>query len=198
MIGGCRCQPARLVRRSVREPAGRGAATRSPCSGAPPPPAWSWSPGRRSPSAGSTPARPSPSTSPAPCAAPPTGQYATSKPTAHASSFYSQAWNPRIHATMATCRPHERAMARRSPARVRREAPYRPPDRSFPIPTIPGISAGGAVAIAHFERRRQWPGAAREALDGWAQFLRNPYHRLYDHKYRPHSGDGGSAGDGLG
>jgi hypothetical protein len=74
-------------------------------------------------------------------------------------------------------------MARRSPARVRRDAPYRPPDRSFPIPTIPGISAGGAVAVAHFERRRQWPGAAREALDGWAQFLCNPYHRLYDHKY---------------
>jgi hypothetical protein len=32
----------------------------------------------------------------------------------------------------------------------------------------------------HHERRRWWPGAAREALDAWQRFLRDPYHRLFD------------------
>lgn len=72
-------------------------------------------------------------------------------------------------------------MARRSPARVRRDAPC-PPLRG-PVPTIPGLSARGTAAIARLESRRLWPGAAREALDAWALFLRDPYHRLYDPKY---------------
>ncbi|MBB4752534.1 hypothetical protein [Actinoplanes lobatus] len=34
--------------------------------------------------------------------------------------------------------------------------------------------------IAHLERTRLWPGAARDALDAWTRFLRDPYHRLFD------------------
>lgn len=72
-------------------------------------------------------------------------------------------------------------MARRSPAQVRRDAPLRPLDQ--PVPTIPGLSSRGAAAIARFEHDRLWPGAARELLDAWALFIRDPYHRLFDPRY---------------
>lgn len=75
-------------------------------------------------------------------------------------------------------------MARRSPAQVRRAAPRRAPQPPIRVPTIQGISARGAVFIARFERDRYWPGVAREALDAWARFVRNPYHRLYDPDHR--------------
>jgi hypothetical protein len=84
-------------------------------------------------------------------------------------------------ATMAPCRTLERIMARRSPAQVRRDAPH--PLLNRPMPTISGLSPRGAAAIARFERRRLWPGAAREALDAWTLFLRDTYHRLFDPKY---------------
>lgn len=71
-------------------------------------------------------------------------------------------------------------MARKSPARVR-VAGHRRPDR--PVPTIPGLSPRGRAAIAQLERARLWPGAAREALDAWTLFLRDPYHRLFDPAY---------------
>jgi hypothetical protein len=71
-------------------------------------------------------------------------------------------------------------MARRSPAEVRRAGPY--PRLDQPVPTIPGLSPQGVAAIVRFERRRYWPGAAREAFDAWTLFLRDPYHRLFDPK----------------
>ncbi|MGH3655048.1 MAG: hypothetical protein ACRDUA_00160 [Micromonosporaceae bacterium] len=37
--------------------------------------------------------------------------------------------------------------------------------------------------IAQLERTRLWPGAAREALDTWSRFLRDPYHRNFDPQY---------------
>ena len=69
-------------------------------------------------------------------------------------------------------------MARRSPAQLRRDKPYRRLER--PVPAIPGLSPRGLAAVVHHERRRLWPGAAREALDAWQRFLRDPYHRLFD------------------
>jgi hypothetical protein len=33
------------------------------------------------------------------------------------------------------------------------------------------------------ERTRLYEGAAREALDDWTRFLRDPWHRLFDEKY---------------
>jgi hypothetical protein len=82
---------------------------------------------------------------------------------------------------MAPCLTHERAMARRSPAQVRRDAPL--PSLNRPVPTIPGLSPRGIAAIARFEHDRLWPGAAREALDAWTLLVRDPYHRLFDPKY---------------
>jgi hypothetical protein len=70
-------------------------------------------------------------------------------------------------------------MARRSPSRVRYDAPARPLAR--PVPTLPGPR--GLAAIVRLERDRFWPGAARQALDAWEVFLRDPYHRLFDPAY---------------
>lgn len=72
-------------------------------------------------------------------------------------------------------------MPRRSPAQVRRSTPY--PRLTRPVPAIPGLSPRGTVAIVRLERQRLWPGAARETLDAWVSFLRDPYHRLFDPKY---------------
>ena len=72
-------------------------------------------------------------------------------------------------------------MARRPPARVRHDAPARPLAR--PVPTIEGLSPRGLAAIVRLERERFWPGAARQALDAWERFLRDPYHRLFDPAY---------------
>lgn len=63
-------------------------------------------------------------------------------------------------------------MARRSPSRVRYDAPARPFAR--PVPTLPGLSPRGLAAIVRLERDRFWPGAARQALDAWEVFLRDP------------------------
>jgi hypothetical protein len=71
-------------------------------------------------------------------------------------------------------------MARKSPARVRAVADRRVDQ---PVPNIPGLSSRGRAAIVHLERTRLWPGAAREALDAWTRFLRDPYHRLFDSAY---------------
>lgn len=68
-------------------------------------------------------------------------------------------------------------MARKPPSRVRAAAHCR---RTEPVPRIPGLSSRGHAAIAQLERTRLWPGAAREALDAWVLFLRDPYHRLFD------------------
>ena len=71
-------------------------------------------------------------------------------------------------------------MARRSPARVRAAA-HRRLDQ--PVPGIPGLSPRGRAALTQLERTRLWPGAARETLDAWTHFLRDPYHRLFDPAY---------------
>jgi hypothetical protein len=71
-------------------------------------------------------------------------------------------------------------MARNSPARVRAAA-HRRLDQ--PVPSIPRFSPRGRAAVAHLERTRLWPGAAREALDAWTLFLGDPYHRLFDPAY---------------
>ena len=42
------------------------------------------------------------------------------------------------------------------------------------------------AAIVRLERTRLWPGTARETLDAWELFLRDPYHRRFD----PESGCG--------
>jgi hypothetical protein len=48
---------------------------------------------------------------------------------------------------------------------------------------LPGLSPEGVAAVVRLERTRLWPGAVREALDAWALFLRDPYHRLFDPEY---------------
>ncbi|WP_433790617.1 hypothetical protein [Actinoplanes sp. CA-252034] len=68
-------------------------------------------------------------------------------------------------------------MGRRSPAGVRAAARRR---LERPPADLPGLSPRGRAAIAHLERTRLWPGAAREALDAWTGFLRDPFHRLFD------------------
>jgi hypothetical protein len=70
---------------------------------------------------------------------------------------------------------------RRSPGQIRHDPPYAHLDP--PIATLPGLSPRGVAAIARLERTRFWPGAAREALDAWALFLSDPYHRLFDPAY---------------
>jgi hypothetical protein len=72
-------------------------------------------------------------------------------------------------------------MARRSPARVRESAPA--PRLNRRIPKIPGLTPAGEAAIVRLERTRLLPGAARDALDSWTRFLRDPYHRLFDARY---------------
>jgi hypothetical protein len=74
-------------------------------------------------------------------------------------------------------------MARRSPARVRAATAGAHQRPDHPIPSLPGLSARGRAAIACLERTRLWPGAAREAVDAWTRFLRDPYHRLFDPAY---------------
>lgn len=48
---------------------------------------------------------------------------------------------------------------------------------------IPGLSPHGVAVLVRFEHVRMWPGATAEALRLWAEFLGDPYHRLYDPKY---------------
>lgn len=66
-------------------------------------------------------------------------------------------------------------MARRSPAQVRvdnvRSGHERVPE---------GLSARGRVWLARLEHTRLWPGAAAEALQAWARFVRDPVHRTWD------------------
>jgi hypothetical protein len=71
-------------------------------------------------------------------------------------------------------------MARKSPARVRADAPHR---RQVPACSIDGISARGRAVIAHLEHNQLWPGAAYAAVDAWSRLLRDPYHRLVDPSY---------------
>ena len=72
-------------------------------------------------------------------------------------------------------------MARRRPGKVRDDIPRRfygnRPRK------IPALTPRGEAAIARLERTRLWPGAARQALDNWTRFLRDPYHRLFDAQY---------------
>lgn len=68
-------------------------------------------------------------------------------------------------------------MARRSPAQVRAATHRR---LAQPVPGLPSLSPRGRAALARLERTRLWPGAAREALDAWTHFLRDPYRRLFD------------------
>lgn len=72
-------------------------------------------------------------------------------------------------------------MARRSPAQVRENLPTSHLERS--ISRIAGLTPAGEAAIVKLERTRLRPGAAREALDAWVRYLRDPYHRLFDPQY---------------
>ena len=72
-------------------------------------------------------------------------------------------------------------MARRSPARIRAGTPHPRLDKPAAIP--PGVSPRGKAAIIQLERTRFWRGACHEALNAWAQFLRDPYHRRFDPQY---------------
>lgn len=72
-------------------------------------------------------------------------------------------------------------MARRSAARVRADS-VRPGDE--PVPRF--LSARGRACLARLEHTRLWPGAAAEALDALARFVRDPVHRIWD----PRSGCG--------
>lgn len=66
-------------------------------------------------------------------------------------------------------------MARRPPARVRVDNLRRGPER---LPD--GLSARGRAQLVRLEHTRLRPGAAAEALDAWARFVRDPVHRIWE------------------
>jgi hypothetical protein len=71
-------------------------------------------------------------------------------------------------------------MTRRRPAQIRADGPWHSRTTVTGVPTIPGLSYRGRIAVARLERERYWPGAVEEALRAWSLFLRDPWHRLFD------------------
>lgn len=71
-------------------------------------------------------------------------------------------------------------MARRRPAQVRADGPGGSRTITTEIPTIPGLSYRGRIAVARLERDRYWLGATEAALCAWLLLLRDPWHRLFD------------------
>ncbi|GAA2097841.1 hypothetical protein GCM10009780_45870 [Actinomadura alba] len=49
--------------------------------------------------------------------------------------------------------------------------------------TIPGLSPWGRTQLAQIEHRRFWPGATVHALVLWEEFVRHPYHRVWEPLY---------------
>jgi hypothetical protein len=78
-------------------------------------------------------------------------------------------------------------MPRKRAARVRAEQPPRKPveQPSFAArgSEIPGLSARGRKVLAQLESTRFYRGETARALDSYARFVRDPYHRLFDQKY---------------
>jgi hypothetical protein len=73
-------------------------------------------------------------------------------------------------------------MGRRPPSAVRAE--QRPARKSLIAPPkVPGLSPRANEILSDLERTRGWTESVAFALSWWVNWVRHPYHRLYDRRY---------------